>query len=264
MRIVIVLFLLSNVIFASEKNSILDINNRLNGHESELQSLTNKIEILEREIAQLKQSGVSQRANQATEDQTVVGTSVSKGGSDPVATSDPEDADPVNKIATENQNTDKLSKDAAGLEHDTKNTNSKSQNDLEKDIYDKAIVAFREKRYGDTRAHIANLMKTYPNTSFADRACFWDANAIDMTEDTQKAILRYIECYQTFPKGRKALDSLVKIAINLDKLGKGKDACKILNKISTEFPDSQPANIRSLCEGLKIKNNCQIEKKQAK
>ena len=76
--------------------------------------------------------------------------------------------------------------------------------------------------------------KTNPLTS---NAYFWLGEISYIEKKYEDAAVQYLRGYKTYPRGAKAPDSLYKLALALGKMKNNKQACKTLNRASTEFPD---------------------------
>ena len=70
-----------------------------------------------------------------------------------------------------------------------------------------------------------------------------------------KAAINYLKGYKQSPKGIKASDSLLKLALSLGELKKGQEACSILDKLEAEFPNRPATSIKRAKEA-RIKFAC--------
>jgi len=126
----------------------------------------------------------------------------------------------------------------------------------EKVQYDIALSALKDKKYDLAKIKFADLIATYPESSLLDRMIFWYAEALFYQKDYYSAASYYLKCYQKYPKGQKAPDALLKVAMSLGELKQPEQACQILDKLEKEFPNLSSSMKKSV-KDLKLKHNCQ-------
>jgi tol-pal system protein YbgF len=189
--------------------------------EQEVQKLTNKVEFLEHEINLLKQHITS--SHQAT------------------------------TISTENAHTSV----AVPVAHapTVEKPVALDGNSSDKQKYDLALATLKDKKYESAKEQFADFINTSPNSSMMDRVLFWYAESFYGQKDFQSAALNYLKCYQKFPKGQKAQDALLKLAMSLSELNKKAEVCKIIKKLEQEFPN-RSANAKKTANDLKVKHTC--------
>jgi tol-pal system protein YbgF len=186
--------------------------------ERELRKLTNRIEILEHEIMLIKnkqEPSNPQALSAITEESTAAPAAVT-----PLA--------PVGSAAP-------ISK--------------------EKQRYDLALSSLKDKDYEEAKEQFANFLSTYPKSSMKEKAMFWYSETFFRQNDHNNAALHYLKCYQTFPKGEKAQDSLLKLATSLSHLGRKTKVCQIIAMLEKDFPNRSAA-AKKTANDLKVKDNC--------
>jgi tol-pal system protein YbgF len=197
--------------------------------EAEMQKMTNKIELLEHEVRLLKQYvnvPSSSVASSVAENSTKQNKSYS-------TTEKRTDSDMINES------------DISG----------KKDISSEKQAYDLALATLKDKKYESAKEQFADFMVTYPKSSLLDRAIFWYSESFFAQKDFQNAALNYLKCYQKFPKGQKAADTLLKLAISLSELKRKAEVCKIIKKLENEFPN-RSASAKKSASDLKLKHSC--------
>jgi tol-pal system protein YbgF len=217
-------FILFSIIFSltSWVYAMPDISSLL---EQEVQKLTNRVEILEHEIRLLKQAlANNQGAQPQLPQQPLV--------QEPVAVVEPSAKAP-----------------------ESINPTIVDTNLSEKQKYDMALAALKDKKYNSAKEQFADLMVSYPKSTMLDRVMFWYAETFFAQKDFQNSALNYLKCYQKFPKGQKAQDALLKLAMSLSELRKQTEVCKIIKKLEVEFPN-RSANAKKVANDLKLKHNC--------
>jgi len=125
----------------------------------------------------------------------------------------------------------------------------------EKVQYDIALSALKDKKYDLAKIKFADLIASYPESSLLDRMVFWYAEALFYEKDYYNAASYYLKCYQKYPKGQKAPDALLKVAMSLGELKQPEQSCQILDKLEKEFPNLS-SNMKKSVKDLKLKHNC--------
>jgi tol-pal system protein YbgF len=125
----------------------------------------------------------------------------------------------------------------------------------DKQMYDLALSKLKDKKYDTAKNEFADLLKKHPKSPILDKVMFWYAESFFGQKDFQNAALNYLQCYQKFPKGQKAQDALIKLALSLSELKRKTEVCKIISKLEGEFPN-RSASIRKIAKDLKAKHSC--------
>lgn len=125
----------------------------------------------------------------------------------------------------------------------------------EKAGYDLALSALKDKKYDLAKIKFDELIRTYPESSLLDRMIFWYAEALFYQKDFYNSASFYLKCYQKYPKGQKAPDALLKVAMSLGELKQPEQSCQILDKLEKEFPNLSSSMKKSM-KDLKLKHNC--------
>ena len=126
---------------------------------------------------------------------------------------------------------------------------------LDKQKYDLALGKLKDKNYEQANNLFAEFIESYPKSSMLDRALFWYAESYFGKKDFQNSALHYLKCYQKFPKGQKAQDALLKLAMSLGELNRKAEVCKIIKRLEAEFPNRSAA-AKKTANDLKLKHNC--------
>ena len=126
---------------------------------------------------------------------------------------------------------------------------------LDKQKYDLALSKLKDKNYSQAQLLFAEFIESYPKSSMLDRALFWYAESYFGKKDFHNAALHYLKCYQKFPKGQKAQDGLLKLAMSLGELKRKSEVCKIIKRLENEFPN-RSAESKKKANDLKLKHNC--------
>jgi tol-pal system protein YbgF len=229
MKILFILFLIffiSTRIYADDQisrkalkfdrsNELLE---RLEILEQEMRQLINKIEILEHNFVKLEHGvGISKD---------------SRGDKIENLTDSAPNSDVFEIPSTK----DKVLNDTANV--------SGNNVPKEKQLYDLALAALKENRLEESEEKFAEFLKNYPNSSLVSNAYFWYGESFFRRNLFQKAAINYLKGYKQSPKGVKASDSLLKLALSLGGLKKMQEACSILNQLETEFPKRATSSVK--------------------
>lgn len=119
----------------------------------------------------------------------------------------------------------------------------KGGSDAQKD-YDASFAALRHAKYDEAEAGFKAFLKNYPKHKLTENAKYWLAESYYARGKYTESAVAFAETYQEFPKGSKAPDNLLKMAMSLGQLGKKPDACSTLDELKKLFP-AAPAIIRN-------------------
>jgi len=125
----------------------------------------------------------------------------------------------------------------------------------EKQSYDLALVALKDNNLEDAQSRFAEFITKYPKSNMLGNAYFWHGETFFKQNSFEKAAINYLKCYKQFPKGAKAPDALLKLAMSLGSMKKTKEACSMLTKLENEFKD-RPATSIKRTKDAKNKYGC--------
>lgn len=114
---------------------------------------------------------------------------------------------------------------------ESKETNS----DSAQAQYDNAFELLKQAKYSEAQTALKNFLDTNEDDPLASSGYYWLGEAYYMEKDYEQAAIQFLRGYKKFPKGEKAPDSLLKLAIVLGNLNKSKEACTSLGKLNDEF-----------------------------
>jgi len=124
------------------------------------------------------------------------------------------------------------------------------------DAYDHALATLKEDKLEEAEKEFFDIIHNYPSHEIKSNAYFWYAETFFRRANFEKAARFYLKGYKQYPKGNKASDSLLKLALALGEINKNHEACTILKKLDKEFPD-RSAIAKKRSEDAKTKFNCE-------
>jgi tol-pal system protein YbgF len=132
-----------------------------------------------------------------------------------------------------------------------------SDNDVERDkkLYDLALASLKDNKLKEAEKKFDSFLENYPNSKLRGNAYFWYGEVFFKQKIYDKASINYLKGYKQFPKGPKASDSLLKLALSLGELDKKKEACNMIGKLEKEFPSRAASSVKR-AKDAKIKFGC--------
>lgn len=219
-----------------------DLQNKIDTQGQEIRQLLGRIEVLEYSLAGLKERvdvidsiPTDRQSTQMIEPITVPAAHAS-------ASVDDIFSEPV-----------EVKKPAASIPALAKNPNVDESK--EKKLYDAALAALKDNRLEIAEEKFASFIKDYPKSSMQSNAYFWYGETFFKRNMFDKAAINYLKGYKQYPKGSKAADSLLKLALSLGELKKKTETCTMLTKLDAEFP-SRPASSIKRAKDAKVKFGC--------
>ncbi len=115
-------------------------------------------------------------------------------------------------------------------------------------LYERSNESLLRRQFGDAEAGFTNFLNKYPDHSLAGSAQFWLGETFFAQGDFKHAAQNFLQGYKTYPKSRRAADSLLKLGISLSRLGQPEQACAAYAAVSAEYPKAVEARKRAQAE----------------
>ncbi len=125
----------------------------------------------------------------------------------------------------------------------------------DKSDYDIALATLKEGDFDLAEQKFLKFIENYPASNLQTNAIFWYSETFYHRGIFDKAAINYLKGYKKYPKGVKAPDTLLKLAYSLAGLKKNKEACNILKKLESEFPERSIESIKR-SDDAKSEFNC--------
>lgn len=125
----------------------------------------------------------------------------------------------------------------------------------EKKSYDLALASLKDSKFEEAEQKFSVFIKNFPQSALQSKAYFWYGESFYKRNIFDKAAISYLKGYKQDPKGSKAADSLLKLALSLGSLKKKQDACAMLSKLESEYPNRSADSVKK-AKDAKIKFGC--------
>jgi tol-pal system protein YbgF len=112
-----------------------------------------------------------------------------------------------------------------------------------KELYLAAFNDYKSRKYDGARRKFQAFLKQFPQVSLASGAQFWIGECYYMEGNFEKAILEYDKVLLNYPKGEMVPHALLKQGLSFLKIGDKTGAKILLEKLSSDYPDTNQANI---------------------
>lgn len=102
-------------------------------------------------------------------------------------------------------------------------------------FYEQAFALLRDRNYEGAGTAFAAFLERWPDHELATNAQYWMGESWYVRNDFERAARIFAEAYQKNPKGPKAPDNLLKLALSLNGMGKKKEGCLTLAQLEKDF-----------------------------
>lgn len=219
----------------------LELLNRVEQLQAEVQDLRNVIEQQQFEIENLKRSPAARPGADMGTDSAFAGAAAptptpvpGPGGlmAEPIENL----AAPVDPAAAED-----LTQGASGLT-EVPAADAPAAGD-ERAMYDQAFSALRDGRYAESARLFRGFLDAHPNGELAPNALYWLGESYYVTQNFQIALDTFNELLTRFPDSPKAQDALLKVGYCHYELEQWTEAERALNEVVQRYPDTTLARL---------------------
>ena len=109
------------------------------------------------------------------------------------------------------------------------------------DMYKKAYDYMRKSAFGTAEAWFEAFIQRYPTHERAENAYYWLGEIYLVQKRPQDALVAFGNGIKNFPQGEKAPDSLLKMGVAFEQIGKPELAKTTWEKLTREYPRSRSA-----------------------
>jgi tol-pal system protein YbgF len=125
-----------------------------------------------------------------------------------------------------------------------------------KQAYESAYGYLLQRDYGSAETAFTDFLQKFPNDSLSGNAQYWLGETYFVRGQYKAAAGAFLKGYQTYGQGGKAADSLLKLAMSLDRLGQKDAACSSFSELSAKFP-SAPQSVKARAQSERQRIGCQ-------
>ncbi len=118
---------------------------------------------------------------------------------------------------------------------------SGNQLQQEREAYQKAFDTLRELRYSQATQEFRAFLKQYPNGRYGHIAQYWLGEASYAQRNFKQAIIDYQALLQNYPSSPKRAEAMLKIGYSQHELKQDGEANKTLDQLIKLYPDSTEA-----------------------
>ena len=122
-------------------------------------------------------------------------------------------------------------------------------------LYERAYGYLLQKDYGTAETSFDDFLKRHPTHPLAGNAQYWLGETYYVRGQYRPAAAAFLKGYQDYVKSQKAPESLLKLAMSLQRLGQKDAACSSYSEFATKFPNP-PAHIKSLAQAERQRSGC--------
>jgi tol-pal system protein YbgF len=122
-------------------------------------------------------------------------------------------------------------------------------------LYEQAYGYLLQKDYGAAETGFDDFLKRHPSHQLAGNAQYWLGESHYVRGQYRAAAAAFLKGYQTYAKSQKAPESLLKLAMSLQRLGQKDAACSSFNELATKYPNP-PAHVKSIAQAERQRSGC--------
>src|SRR5581483_7719596 len=124
-----------------------------------------------------------------------------------------------------------------------------------KQLYETAYGYLLQRDYGAAEAAFDEFLRRYPNDPLAGNAQYWLGESLYVRGQYRAAAGAFLKGYQAYGKSAKAPESLLKLAMSLQRLGQKDAACSSYSELATKFP-RDPGHVKSTAQAERQRAGC--------
>lgn len=124
-----------------------------------------------------------------------------------------------------------------------------------KQLYETAYGYLMQRDYTAAQSAFEDFLSRYPQDSLAGNAQYWLGEAHFVRGEYKAAASSFLKGYQNYAGNPRAADSLLKLAMSLDRLGQKDAACSSFGELNTRFPNA-PENVKTRAKSERQRIGC--------
>ncbi|CFX00175.1 Tol-pal system protein YbgF [Candidatus Filomicrobium marinum] len=124
-----------------------------------------------------------------------------------------------------------------------------------KQLYETAYGYLLQQDYGAAEASFEDFLNRYPSDPLSGNAQYWLGETHFVRSQYKAAASAFLKGYENYRQSSKAPDSLLKLAMSLDRLGQRDAACSSYSELTSQFPNA-PQHIRERAAAERSRSGC--------
>ncbi len=122
-------------------------------------------------------------------------------------------------------------------------------------LYETAYGHLLQRDYGAAEAAFEEFVRRHPNDPLAGSAQYWLGESFYVRGQYRAAAGAFLKVYETYGNSTRGPESLLKLAMSLQRLGQKEAACSSFAELTTKFP-SAPAHLKTLAQTERKRAGC--------
>jgi tol-pal system protein YbgF len=122
-------------------------------------------------------------------------------------------------------------------------------------LYEQAYGYLLQKDYRSAEAGFEDFLRRHSSHQLAGNAQYWLGESFYVRGQYRAAAGAFLKGYQTYTRSPKAPETLLKLAMSLQRLGQKDAACSSFNELATKYPNP-PAHVRSMAQTERQRSGC--------
>ena len=122
-------------------------------------------------------------------------------------------------------------------------------------LYEQAYGYLLQKDYRSAETGFEDFLRRHPNHQLAGNAQYWLGESFYVRGQYRAAAGAFLKGYQTYARSPKAPETLLKLAMSLQRLGQKDAACSSFSELATKYPNP-PAHVRSMAQAERQRGGC--------
>lgn len=114
----------------------------------------------------------------------------------------------------------------------------KQEQDVNK-VYQQGLEAYNSGQYDKAEANFSDILNRFSQDKLAANAQYWLGEVYYSQKNYAKAAVAFGKGYEKYKDGAKGADSLYKLGMAMNQLGKKEEACAALTNVAQEFPKAE-------------------------
>lgn len=125
-----------------------------------------------------------------------------------------------------------------------------------KQLYETAYGYLLQRDYGAAETAFDAFLQKFPNDSLSGNAQYWLGETHFVRGEYKAAASAFLKGYQSYGNSPKAPDSLLKLAMSLDRLGQKDAACASFGELLSKFPTAS-TSVKARAQSERQRVGCQ-------